>query len=212
MALFTTTIETPRDVENIYKEFENFFSDSIREVQIEWNDDEERFYDISFENIVKKKLFEGHYIFLINEIKKHILEQLSKYNSIQLLSFVEKQRIHYDSFLPEKRKKNLYEDFLVMNVSMGDESILSSNYKLTEGERSMVKHAYEKYSEAYLLLNQEMEVVFTTFLTFIKQSTIQIDGNIDPVQSNSSAVNPQSVASDTIKPNLIEDLRGFVKY
>ena len=204
MALFTTTTETPRDVENIYQEFECFFSGSIREVQSEWNNDKKTYYENSFENVVENKLFEGHYIFLINEIKKHILEQLGKYNSIQILSFVEKQRIHYESFFPEKRKKDLYEDFLVMNVAMGDESILGTNYKLTEGERTMAKLAYEKYLEAYILLGQEMEAVFTTFLTFVQKFAIQNYGNIDQKQFKSFELNPKLIGSFIDTPNIIE--------
>ncbi|HPS51530.1 MAG TPA: hypothetical protein PK892_12560 [Bacteroidales bacterium] len=172
MTIFTKEITTPREVDNIYQEFENLFSETIRSVESDWDDKKHSMVDYTLEYIIDKRLFEDHYVFLINEIKKHILEQLSTYNTIQLISFVEKQRINFKLFTPELRKRHLYNDYLVMNIAMGDESILKQNYKLSDYQSSMVRHAYKTHSDAYCALGNEMEALFTSFFTIIQKSDV----------------------------------------
>ena len=156
------SIEIPRHLENLFKELE----DNILYV-IHYSESE--FYDFDIkanhlEYLIENKRIENNFQSVICSLKLHLLDQLKNKNTIELLSFFEKQKIHFDTFLPIKRKKEIYNEYLIQNIASGDEGILTSNYKLSKYESQFIKLIFDEYSLAYNQLNKELSGLKSQFI------------------------------------------------
>jgi len=172
MTLFTKV--TKRDIDDIYREFERFFTSSIINAETRCYDHGINEYKTSeyLKYIDENKVFDQYYASIINEIKIHVVDQLSNYNKIKLISFIEKQKLNYHTSLPGTRKRALFNDFLVYIIAGGDHSIINSGYRLNEYEKSIAKLGYVKYSNAYCQLGVEVENLFVNYQVVLIKSAV----------------------------------------
>jgi len=163
MKKLTIEIEKPKYIENLFEEFE----DNIIYVS---HYSESEFYDFDikanhFEYLVENKVIENNFQSVINSLKLHLLDQLKNNNTNELISFFQKQEIYFNMFLPDKRKKEIYNQYLTINIASGDESILTSNYILSKYERQFIKLIFDEYSLAYNQLNNELSSLESQFIS-----------------------------------------------
>ena len=185
----------PRDIENMYLDFESFFSLSILHA-------ESRCYAVGmgeYPNInnirylKENKIFEAFYAYVINEIKKQILLQFKAFRKKQFSAYIELQRLDFMSYDPNKRKKELFRDYLVLNIAHGDDCILTSDNSLTDYQKSMARLAFINYSSSYYLLTNEFTRLVQDFINFSARSHFQYDmfhKNSVPVQANEPKSKP----------------------
>jgi len=179
--MFQITITLPKEIDNVYSEVENLLFPTIHHVEANCFDFEKKKYksENTLQYIKDNKLFENDFDEIILRLKKHLLEQLKNSTQIQITSFFEKQKMFAEEFSPEKRKKYIYEDYLVFNIAFGDESILNGNYKLSEYETSIIKLVYEKYSEWYKKLNILMNELHLSYSPTSSKSYFYNDNTTD---------------------------------
>ncbi|MEI7501478.1 MAG: hypothetical protein WCK84_13645 [Bacteroidota bacterium] len=211
MTLFTKV--TKRNIDDIYREFERFFTGSIINAESRCYDhgiDEYKTSDY-LKYIEENKVFDQYYASIINEIKIHLVDQLSNYNKIQLISFIEKQKLNYHTSLPGTRKRALFNDFLVYIISGGDQSILNSGYRINKYEKSIAKLGYIKYSNAYCQLGVEVENLFVNYqVVLIKSAVIH---NFTPKVVSPSIVHQQPmVPLSNIQPQPTAAVKALFLY
>jgi hypothetical protein len=180
MAFFTEKIEKEKKIENIYLELEMIFPFFIAECGY---DEYQEYNDKSITVLYTEYLSR-----FISEMKQHILKQVSEYTPIKLISFIQSQRMYFDQHLPEKRKQQLYHSHFLVNLADGDESKLEKIYKLIEHEKDELIEAYEKYSEAYFLLHDEMEKIFNT----LEQNACKDSASVTVIDYNDSNENNET--------------------
>jgi hypothetical protein len=156
MKHFTKVV--PRDINNIYWEFERFFSLSILYA-------ESRCYDMGINEypnnnyirfLKENNVFDSYYALIINEIKIHLISQFETIDRMKLITFTQHQNIYIKDFDPFKRKKTLFHDYLVLNIAHGEESILGSGYRLNKYEKSIASLAFNNYVSAYYSLANDI--------------------------------------------------------
>ena len=163
MKKLTIEIEKPKYIENLFEEFE----DNIIYV-IHYSESE--FYDFDIkanqlEYLIKNKSIENNFQSVINSLKLHLLDQLKNKNTTELKSFFLKQEIYFNMFLPDNRKREIYNQYLIQNIASGDKSILTSNYNLSKYERQFIKLIFDEYSLAYNQLNKELSSLKSRFIS-----------------------------------------------
>ena len=157
------SIEIPKYIENLFEELE----DNIIYV-IHYSESE--FYDFDIkanhlEYLIKNKSIENNFQSVIRSLNLHLYGQLENKNTTELTFFFEKQKIHFADFLPNKRKKEIYNQYLIQNIASGDEGILTANYNLSKYERQFIKLIFDEYSIAYNQLNQELSSLKSQFIS-----------------------------------------------
>ncbi len=160
MTLFTKV--TPRDIDNIFWDFESFFSRSIRIAENSCYD--HGINEFPNHNYIKyitnHNVFEKYYSQIIDDLCIQVLKQVTTYNKKKLILYVEIQNRHIKTFLPDNRKRELFKDYLVLNIACGDDSILNSCYLLNHYQKSMVRLAFDKYVAGYFKLCNEITKLF----------------------------------------------------
>lgn len=175
MDLFTKNV--PKEINNIFEEFENIIPIVIEYSEAEYFDFENNKFltENYIEFLTNNKIIDNHFQYFAELIKKTILMQLEKSNSIELVTYFESQKIFLKEFTPNKRKKEIYNSYLFYNIASGDKDILNSNYKLSIYEKKLIELVYEKYLIAYKNLEKE---IFEIYLMFnIKQTKTETKTN-----------------------------------
>ena len=168
--------EVPKEIDNIYLEYENLFSDCVHyagysRIQDEANKDSGL---TDFEFIIKYKKLEHEFKEVIECIKKQLIVQFKDYQPAEIISFVESQKNNFNDYLPEKRKVVIYNSYLVCNMANGDESILDEKIELTESHKNYVKFLYSKYQYYFNELRDECNTLFDNYKLILINSNIQL--------------------------------------
>lgn len=162
------TKEVPNEVENIYSLFEKLLTNTIhfsREMCLnKWSGEFEYTGSKCTQYIIDTKCLENIFNDDIQAIKIHLIEQFKTYNQIQLVSFIENQNINFPNYLPEKRKRNIYNNYLQYNIAHGDESILKSKFELSEDDKMFLKHIYTQYNNSYHALKDSAQNLFDKYV------------------------------------------------
>lgn len=187
MRLFHT--ETPKDIQNVYAEFESCWSWFFVDVD----------HEIHFEDIQEGTANQfGLFLETIREfslaLKKHVLKQIKEYGQIELEVFIEEQRLYLVEYNPEMRKKELHNAYLIEYVASGDSRILDKPYSYGVGERERLKNAFEAYATVYWELSKDLNDLF---------QSMESKGIIKPLEKKNPKV-----------PELISKLNefGFAEY
>ena len=157
--LITETITVIKKVDNFFLELEWNFAFSFQDVELDIHEKEVKFEtnEDRIRYIKKEKLFNNYFDWIYKRIDNHLLYQLQELDFAKALFFLERQKKFKESFYPEKRKVNLYNDYLIVNVSYGDESIIGSNYIAGDYTKELLKIAFEVYNDYFGILENRIE-------------------------------------------------------
>lgn len=161
----------PRKIENIFSDFETNLSNEIHEVEYRSLPTDYHLYPSFDRNqyIIDNKELETIFSEKIEDFITHLIEQFKTYSQIQLVSFIHKQKISYNNYLPEKRKRNIYNRYLVDNLAHGNEKILQEKINLSESHKAYLRHIYTKYNIAYNNLKEATDKLFYSYITVIDE-------------------------------------------
>jgi hypothetical protein len=132
-----------RDIDNIYKEFEDSFIECIH-----------------YSESITAESLEVELREVISSIIEKLCRQLDKLGHTKLKSFVKRQQLYYAEYLPSKRKEVNYKNYLLWIVAHGDESILDGSYKASEKEIDYLKDVFNTYESCFFDLKAECESYF----------------------------------------------------
>jgi hypothetical protein len=157
--LITETITVIKKVDNFFLELEWHFAFSFQDVELEVHEKELKFEtnEDRINYINQEKLFNNYFDWIYRRIDNHLLYQLQELDFAKALFFLERQRKFKESHYPDKRKINLYNDYLIVNVSYGDESIIGSNYIVGDYTKELLKIAFEVYKDYFNILEKRIE-------------------------------------------------------
>ena len=159
--------EVPKEIDNIYLEYENLFGDCVH--YSEYAAFEDKIYKDSgltwFEFFKEHKKIEIEFSEVIEKIILHLNEQYKKYTPYQLMSFNRTQKRHFKTYLPKDRKQFIYNSFLVKNIANGEERILNKKLVLGEGEKEYLSHFYSQYENYYYKLQEDCNTLFEEFIS-----------------------------------------------
>jgi len=162
------TKEVPREIENIYSEFEALLINTVHEAEYACLDTSGEYIEYlttdCTQYIIDNKIMEKYFNADIQAIKIHLIEQFKTYTQIQLISFIESQNINFANYLPEKRKRNIYNNYLLHNIAYGDESILKSKVELSEDRKIFLNHIYTLYNNSYHTLKDSVTILFDKYI------------------------------------------------
>ena len=173
MQLFTKVV--PKELTNIFEDFESTICSVIHY-------SEEECYDFQNNKVItgnfidffhEHNTIENNFHYYINLLVKLLLEQMKKYSSSEIVPFFELQKIYSLEFNPVKRKKKIYDQYLIVNIASGDDTILNSNYKLNEYEKDLIQLVYDKYTDAYEKLTEQVNRLYVSFNSPPEQSEKQ---------------------------------------
>ena len=184
------SIERPRHLENLFKELE----DNILYV-IHYSESEFYEFDIKvnhIEYLTENKSIENNFHSIVDNLKLHLLEQLKNKNTTELLSFFQKQEIYFNMFLPDKRKKEIHNVYLIQNIASGDEGILTSSYNLSEYQSKFIRLIFEKYVIAYNQLYSELSNLKSQFIS-TQISVEKTEQDTPTFENNFDNVNPAEI-------------------
>jgi len=173
MQLFTKVV--PKELTNIFEDFESTICSVIHYSEEECYDFQNNkvitgnFIDFFNEHNTIENNFHSH----INLLIKLLLEQMKKCSSSEIVPFFELQKIYSTEFNPVKRKKEIYDQYLIVNIASGDDTILNSNYKLNEYEKDLIQLVYDKYTDAYEKLTEQVNRLYVSFKSPPEQSEKQ---------------------------------------
>jgi hypothetical protein len=157
--------EVPKEIDNIYLEYENLFGDCVH--YSEYATFEDKIYKDSgltwFEFFKEHKKIEIEFSEVIEKIILHLNEQYKKYTPYQLISFNRTQKRHFKTYLPKDRKQFVYDSFLVKNIANGEERILNNKLVLGEGEKEYFSHFYNQYENYYYKLEEDCNILIEEF-------------------------------------------------
>jgi hypothetical protein len=161
--LFTITKTEVKKIENFFLEFEGTFAFAFQDVdldiyekEIKFNSDEERMIYTK-----ENKLFHNYFEFMYVKICNHLMYQLQSFEANESLLFLKRQKLFKGKYEPNLRKKNLKEDYLIVNISHGDESILEIEYNLDEYELIILGLAYEAYEFFYNKIEAKINEIYS---------------------------------------------------
>ena len=159
--LITETITVIKKVDNFFLELEWNFAFSFQDIDLEIHDRELNFNTIEDRiNFIKEeRLFNNYFDWIYRRIDNHLLYQLEELEFTKALFFLERQKNLKKSYYPDDRKINLYNDYLIVNVSFGDESIIGSNYKVSDYTIGLLKIAFEVYKDYFSMLEKRIETL-----------------------------------------------------
>ncbi len=174
--LFTEYISVIKNIDNFFLEFENKFAFSFQDVDIEIHEKEIKFLsdDERFDYIEKNKLFEKYFNWMSKKIINHLLYQLERKNDTVLsILFIQRQLDYSIKYNPEERKYNLVNDYKVINIAGGDDSILYEEYIYNAYEKKILKKAFESYKTQYVKIVSKVKQLLKLFgqehVNFIKE-------------------------------------------
>lgn len=183
--MMNLTITTSREVENVYRDFENLITESVFDARLNLEIDQQTdepnisfdFADfelplgtkpkITFQYDLEKHIQELDEVFenTINKFRKHLINQIKQYgasNDLKVKAFFLNHKDHYKKYLPENRKNDICIQ-IVAYCNFPDAT--PKGYILTDSEKELAKRVYETYSHNYNKLNKVIEELNQEFLT-----------------------------------------------
>ena len=161
--LFTITRTEIKRIENFFLEFEGTFAFAFQDVDldiyekgIKFDSNEDR---TSYIN--ENKLFYNYFDFMYIKICYHLMYQLQSLETNESLLFLQRQMLFKDKYRPSNRKRNLKEDYLIVNISHEDESILENEYLLDEYDLLSLNLAYEAYEFYYEKIETKIDEIYS---------------------------------------------------
>ncbi|MFN6387453.1 MAG: hypothetical protein ACK4X2_03975 [Bacteroidota bacterium] len=132
-----------RNIDNIYKEFEDSFIECIH-----------------YSESITAESLEVELREVISSIIEKLCRQLDKLGHTKLKSFVKRQQLYYAEYLPSNRMQVNYNKYLLWIVAHGNESILDGSYKASEKEIDYFKGVFKIYESCFFDLKAECESYF----------------------------------------------------
>ena len=167
---FTKTVS--REIDNIYKEFEDLFTHCIHNAQSScYDSDLIKISELTeFQIIRDNKFLEREFEEVINSIKTHLIEQLKLFEPFAFISFIKEQDENYNDYLPDVRKNINYKNYLKWIVGISDESILNEKFMPSEGYNEYLKYVFEIYQSYYEKLKIESSLLFENYKEIISKN------------------------------------------
>ena len=132
-----------RDIDNIYKEFEDSFIECIH-----------------YSESPRAETLEVELREVISSIIEKLCRQVDNLGHTKLKSFIKRQELNYAEYLPSKRKEVNYNKYLLCIVANGNEKIFDGSYKPSEKEIDYLKGVFNTYESSFFELKAECESYF----------------------------------------------------
>lgn len=161
----------PKQIDNIFLEFENFIPDALRwsdydlrfdgmepepnnsltvnekgefENNPDYKDKRKKYHEI-IEEIITGEFLEEYFTRFIDDIDSHILNQIEDYKPEQITTFFLKQIKNSNRLQPEKRKEAIYRGFLTYLYDCQ----IPNEVQLSENDKKLAKHTFEAYRKYF---------------------------------------------------------------
>ncbi len=186
MRKFTKTVN--KEIENIYKEFEDLFTDCVHNAEFKCIENEfSKELDLpTFDIIRNNRFLELEFEEVIKSIKLHLVEQFKPLTPISLISFIQKQDEYYSQFLPNLRKRINYINYVQQIIYLGDGSLVN-DFKPSEKHIQYLKFVFGTYEAYYFELKKECDLLFEKYreiLVISKPKIINWTELINPLMAN----------------------------
>jgi hypothetical protein len=160
MRKFTKVVN--KDIENIYKEFEDLFTDCVQNAEFSCIENEfSKGLDLpTFDIIRNNRFLELGFEEVIKSIKMHLAEQFKPLTPISLISFIQKQDEYYSVYLPKVRKKINYANYVNHIIYLGDEPF---DFKPSENHIEFLKFVFGTYEAYYFELKKACDLLFEKY-------------------------------------------------
>lgn len=183
--MINSTTTTPRELSNVYLEFENSIAQSVFDARLsleidQQSDEPNNTMQIDESGLLyfkeptntpkyslEKHIQELDKIFgnTINGIREHLITQIEQYGAskdLKVKAFFLKHKGYFKKYLPEGRKPAIYKQFVVYCYFP---DATPKDFSLTDNEKELSKLVYEKYCHNYNLLNEVIEELKQEFST-----------------------------------------------
>jgi hypothetical protein len=157
----------PKQLNNIFLEFENFIPDALRWAEFKIREDEMEMPPNSsliindkgeiednpdyvdnrkkpheiIEEVINGRVLESYFEQFINDVESHILNQIVGYSSERITTFFLKQIRFGREFEPEERKPMIYRGFLSYLYTCQ----IPKEVQLTDNDKKLAKHLFDTY-------------------------------------------------------------------
>ena len=179
--MINLTTTTPKELENVYLEFENSIAESILYSE-HWSQDQQSdepnntmqmdesglIYLTEPTNTPQYNLekhiqeLDKSFAYTINEIREHLINQFDGIEQSKIVSFFLKHKTHFKRYMPEGRETAIYKQFAAYCYFP---DATPKNFSLTDNEKELLKLVYETYSRNYNNLNKVIEELKQEYLT-----------------------------------------------
>lgn len=171
-------IEIPKEVENVFSEFESFFGGAVRYAEescviydvVEINGEPiciPKETESPTVNVIKRnKCLDNYFKGVIAELVDHLVNQLSDYDAGKLGTFILKNRTFQQKYLPDNRKQILYEIF-VYNLYSGYyyvHNVKINEVTLDTNETKFAKYLFDQYCRFYKKLTSDLRRIEEIYL------------------------------------------------
>jgi hypothetical protein len=151
-----------RDIDNIYKEFEDSFIECVH-----------------YSESPRAESLEFELREVISSIIEKLCRQVDKLSHTKLKSLIKRQELYCTEYLPSKRKEVNYNKYLLWIVAHGNESILDGSYKASKKEIDYLNGVFNTYESCFFDLKAECESYFENLTGETRTTTPKWDDLIN---------------------------------